>query len=130
MNPPDSRPCRVLVVDDDPSVLTSLERAFRLRGFAVLTATTGTQAVQLYRCHRRAISVVLMDVQMPDLDGPQTLAALRQIDPDLRCCFMSGGVARTEAELVAMGAVHVFDKPFPDLDELAFMLGQVARNRC
>jgi DNA-binding NtrC family response regulator len=129
MNPPDSCPCFVLVVDDDPSVLTSLVRALRLRGFAVLTATTGTQAVQLYRRYRRAISVVLVDVQMPDLDGPQTLAALRQIDPDLRCCFMSGDVTLTEAERVAMGAAHVFDKPCPDLDELAFMLGQVARNR-
>src|ERR1700720_2401115 len=83
-------PLGILIVDDEPGVLSFLEKGLGLNGFTVWPANTGKDAIEIYRNHRESIAAVLMDVRMPDLDGPSTLAALRSIDPDVRCCFMSG----------------------------------------
>jgi len=66
---------------------------------------------------------VLLDVQMPDLDGPDTLAALQKINPGVRFCFISGNTGKYHTEqLWAMGAAHVLQKPFASLSLLARLL--------
>jgi CheY-like chemotaxis protein len=68
---------------------------------------------------------VLLDVNMPGLDGPTALAWIRRIDPQVRCCFMTGFSAEHSAEeLMALGAVRVFDKPFR-LDEIIRTLAEL-----
>jgi CheY-like chemotaxis protein len=108
----------LMVVDDDAGVRKMLDEWLRHQGFAVWQASTGEDAIDLYRRHSGAIDVVLMDVRMPDLDGPQTLAELRAINPGLHCCFMSGGLGdHTRAELVSGNSTSFIRKPF-QLDEL------------
>jgi anti-anti-sigma factor len=119
-------PARVLVVDDDANVRGVLEIGLRSRGFDVQVATNGQQAVELYRRQRHEIDVVLLDVLMPGLDGPHTLAALQQLGPNVRCCFMTGNLGpHTEDDLLRMGAVRVFRKPFA-ITEVLDALGQLA----
>jgi CheY-like chemotaxis protein len=103
----------ILVADDEAAVRTLLETLLRRHGYVVWSASDGAEALELFACHREAIALVLLDVRMPSLDGPQTLAALRQLDPDVRCCFMSGqsGSYRPE-ELLELGALRLFKKPF------------------
>jgi CheY-like chemotaxis protein len=111
---------RVLVVDDDPTILHLLGLALPAHGLAVLCADSGTAAVSLYREHGASIDVVLLDVQMPGLDGPQTLAALQTLNPDVRCCFMSGQTGRCSPDdLLALGAADFFPKPFDSFNGLA-----------
>src|SRR5688500_1446069 len=99
-----------LVVDDDPHVLSMLGTALKSFGFSLTLATSGPDALRAYR---KDIDLVLLDVRMPGWDGPQTLAALRQADPEVRCCFMTGHSARySEGDLVGMGAAGVIGKPF------------------
>ena len=118
---------QILMVEDDSEVLKMLGVALRHYGFAVHLAGGGKQAVEIYEQRCGAIDVVLLDVQMPDMDGPETLAALQQLDPTVRCCFMSGNVGKyAGVDLLAMGAAHVFDKPFFSLTDLACTLWQVA----
>lgn len=103
----------VLVVDDEPGIRTLLQAALPRYGFQVFLAASGQEALAAYQEHRTAITAVLLDVHMPGLDGPQTLRALRAIDPQLPCCFMSGGLgAYREEELLALGAARVLSKPF------------------
>jgi anti-anti-sigma factor len=103
----------VLVVDDDPAVRLVLKSWLGRKGFEVWTATHGLEAVDLYRRHQPAIAVVLLDVIMPGMDGPRTLTALRQENPDVQCCFMTGNPrSHTERDLLQLGAVRVFRKPF------------------
>jgi CheY-like chemotaxis protein len=117
-------PDSVLVVDDDPLVLEMLDAVLPCYGFAVHKAAGGQQALDLYRTHRGSIGVVLLDLKMPGLSGPQTLAALRGVDPDLGCVFMSGYSAE---EALPAGADRVVQKPFLDLNELAGVLREAAR---
>src|ERR1041385_1655495 len=79
----------ILVADDEPCIRNLLGVVLGRYGFRVWLAPHGEQAVELYCRHRSEIALVLLDVRMPVLDGPATFAALRRINPTVRCCFMS-----------------------------------------
>ena len=117
----------VLVVDDEHLVLAMLQLSLERNGFDVWLAGSGREAIHLYQVHRNQIDVVLLDVRMPGLDGPATLDALRDLNPDVQVCFMSGdtGVYEPEA-LLKRGAAHVIAKPFR-LEELAKALLRLVR---
>ena len=116
----------ILVVDNDPGILGMLGLALGTHGFVVTTASSGPEAVRTYERERGRIGLVLLDVRMPGMDGPQTLAALRGVDPSVRCCFMTTGTGDYSREdLLGMGAAEVFEKPF-GLADLARRLGGVA----
>jgi two-component system, OmpR family, response regulator len=104
----------VLIVEDDVAVLRLVERALRHHGFDPVPAPGGAEALALCRGRAQAIDLALIDVQMPGMDGPQTLAALRQLNPRLQAVFMSGHTGKYSAEdLFATGAARVVQKPFP-----------------
>src|SRR5262249_1292573 len=77
----------VLVVAEPPAAPRPLARALPLYGFRVRLPASGPEALDLFEAHRHDIDLVLLDVRMPQLDGPATLAALSQLDPDVRCVF-------------------------------------------
>jgi CheY-like chemotaxis protein len=103
----------ILVVDDEPAIRILLQTALPRYGFHVFLAASGQEALVVYREHRTEIAAVLLDVQMPGLDGPQTLRILRAIDPQVRCCFISGDLGDySEQDLLDLGAALVIPKPF------------------
>jgi CheY-like chemotaxis protein len=107
----------VLVVDDCELMQLMMRLALERAGFRVLLATTGTEAIDLYREHCSTIAAVLLDVQMPGLDGPHTLDALLNLDPNVRSCFVSGDTGEYRPEdLIRRGARAVFFKPFRVID--------------
>lgn len=118
----------LLVVDDEPCVRGVLNVGMRQEGFAVWVAADGQEALEVYCRHHETIDVVLLDVLVPGLDGPQTLSALQELNPQVRCCFMSGDLGHNTAErLRSLGAAAVLKKPFR-LPEVAQVLGQLASN--
>ncbi len=72
----------VLLVDDDARNIFALSSLLERRGMKVLTATTGEEAIDLVKSDR-SISLVLMDIMMPEMDGYQTMQLIRQ-DPAFR----------------------------------------------
>jgi DNA-binding response OmpR family regulator len=116
-------------VDDDAALRHLLNLALQRQGFRVWLAASGAEAVALFQRERGGIDLALLDVCMPERDGPQTLADLRRLDPDLPCCFMSGHTAQySHDDLLNLGAARFFDKPFR-LDEVTDALATVARAR-
>jgi two-component system cell cycle sensor histidine kinase/response regulator CckA len=114
----------ILVVDDEECIRDVLRRALEREGYPVWLAGNGREALTLFRHHREAIAVVLLDVLMPGLDGVQTLKALRQIDPAVRSCFMSGSLGDYRvSDLLDQGATCLFSKPFR-LEEVTCFLGR------
>ncbi len=112
----------ILVVDDSLMMRRMLGAMLAKLGFRVVLAASDTEAVEIYRLND-SISVALLDVQMAgDLSGYQTFLALREINSDLPCCFMSGSVGADNVELPE----PVFRKPFRDWDELAGHLSRIA----
>lgn len=116
----------ILIAEDDRVLRTSLELGLSYRGFRVLAASDGSEAFEIFRQAAPSISLVLSDVNMPVLDGPQLLNSLRAMTPAVRLCFMTGdGRPRNLARLRSLGAVHAFAKPFPSVAILADELWQI-----
>jgi DNA-binding NtrC family response regulator len=116
----------ILVVDDDPLLLTLLNHALSKCGFDVLLAGGGVEALQIYQRHCARINIVLLDVRMPGLDGPHTFSELQRVNPAVAACFMSGyTLDYSVAELLARGALHFFEKPFR-MAEVIDVLGRLA----
>lgn len=80
----------VLLVDDQDAVRRMVEKMLNRLDYAVVTASTGVEAVELLIHHRDAISCVITDLTMPGMDGWETIAALRKIKPDLSVILASG----------------------------------------
>ena len=73
----------ILLVDNDPIWLETVHALVELLGFKVLIATDGFKAVEVFRRHRGGIRCVITDLMMPHMNGWDTLAALRRLEPGL-----------------------------------------------
>jgi CheY-like chemotaxis protein len=110
----------ILIVDDEFMVRRVLQMILNGSGLRVATAANGVEAVRLFEEHHGNVRLVLLDVQMPEMDGPHALQAMRVLNPGLRALFMSGAAgAYTFADLSEAGAIGLIDKPFRDLSALA-----------
>ena len=77
----------VLVVDDEPSNLTSLQKIFQREGLRVFTAESAKSALEIVRKHR--VQVVLTDLMMPGTNGLELLRALKEVSPDTETVMMT-----------------------------------------
>ncbi|MDH3403633.1 MAG: UDP-3-O-acyl-N-acetylglucosamine deacetylase [Acidobacteriota bacterium] len=103
-------PTTVLIVDDEPGILTTLAGVLSDEGYATLATGSGEAAVELYR--ERQPDVVFLDVWLPDRDGLETLQAIRELDPTAAVIMMSGhGTASTAVKAIKMGAFDYVEKP-------------------
>jgi CheY-like chemotaxis protein len=104
---------RILVVDDEELVRMVMRSVLTTAGFQVVEASDGRDAVRQYAEANGAIDLVLLDQQMPQLSGRETLDALRQCDPAVRVVLLSGGVPDGETErALASGNLRFLSKPF------------------
>jgi DNA-binding response OmpR family regulator len=113
-----------LIVDDEDFIREMLACLLEQHGFAVLQAADGREAVDQCRRQHPAIVAVLLDVNLPDQNGARVLAALREINPSLRCCFMTGASDLSIVNWQEQGADRLFFKPFP-LDEMVAVLREL-----
>jgi diguanylate cyclase (GGDEF)-like protein/PAS domain S-box-containing protein len=108
----------LLVVDDEPAILAALKRVFRREGYNVLTATGGSDGLNLLATHR--IGVVISDSRMPQMSGAEFLGKVRDIHPDTVRIMLSG---YTDLEAVTRAVnrgelFHFLGKPWDDAELL------------
>lgn len=116
---------RILVVDDDAKVLTSLERGLRLSGFAVDTAMDGASALRAVSSSPPA--AVVLDVNMPGLDGVSVVTALRAMGNEVPICVLSArSTVGDRITGLEAGADDYLTKPF-ELGELVARLHALLR---
>jgi two-component system cell cycle sensor histidine kinase/response regulator CckA len=80
----------VLLVEDEEAVRSFASRALSTRGYKVLEAGSGVEALEVMERVKGKIDLVVSDVVMPEMDGPTLLRHLRERNPDIRIVFMSG----------------------------------------
>jgi two-component system cell cycle sensor histidine kinase/response regulator CckA len=113
----DEKAKEILVVDDDPPVLTLVEHRLRSRGFRVITAHDGMDALERVGDCRLAVVIALIDVMMPGMNGKEVAMKLLSFCPGIRIMFMSGyGPDVAEAAIPGQNSPF-FEKPFY-LDDL------------
>ncbi len=120
-------PRRVLVVDDEPSIIDAIATVLRYEGFEVEEAANGR--VGLAKCQEKSFDLVILDVMLPDLDGFEITRRLRSDGIDVPVLFLT---ARNEIEdLVAglgVGGDDYVSKPF-SLAEIVARTKALVRRR-
>jgi two-component system OmpR family response regulator len=116
---------RLLVVDDEETILELLSGSLRLAGFEVATAASGAEALRVATASRP--DLVLLDVMMPGGDGFEVVRRMRSSGPDVPVIFLSArdGVRERVAGL-ALGGDDYVTKPF-SLDEVLERIPAVLR---
>jgi CheY-like chemotaxis protein len=115
----------ILVVDDDERIRKVGRRILEGRGYRVLEAGDGRQALELYA--RAPVHLVVLDMAMPVMGGAECFAALRQLDANARVLLASGYTIEEDARrCLAAGAVGFLDKPY-SLEALTTAVARVMR---
>jgi len=79
----------------------------------VLTASEGIEAIALYAQRKEEINLVLIDMMMPEMDGPTTIRTLRKIEPQVKIIGVSGLVSNDKlAQVVTLGVKSFLSKPY------------------
>jgi DNA-binding response OmpR family regulator len=120
---------KVLIVDDEPNIVTSLEFIMRRSGFETAVARNGDEALELVERFRP--DVVLLDVMMPRRDGYEVCQTLRSSGwRDLKIVMLTAKGRETEAAKgLAVGADSYVTKPFSTRELVAHVTGLVAGER-
>jgi len=99
----------ILLVEDEEAVRAFAARALQSRGYKVLEAASGVEALEQMKESGGAVDLVVSDVVMPELDGPSMLREMRKTRPDLKIIFVSGY------------AEDAFRKNLPDGEKFSFL---------
>jgi two-component system response regulator HydG len=100
----------ILIVDDEVSNLDSLERIFAKEDMRVVRATSGKEAVDVFKRHE--VDVVLTDLLMPGMSGTDLLKALRALGPEVEVVMMTAyGTVETAVDAMKEGAYDFVEKP-------------------
>lgn len=122
--PPVARPLStqhgtILLVEDEPSLLTLTQRLLELQGYRVLAAATAGEAIRLAESHAGSIDLLLTDVVMPEMNGRELARNILKLHPGLKRLFMSGYTSNVIAHHGILDeGVHFLQKPF-SLTDLA-----------
>ena len=101
----------ILVVDDEPDILATIEGGLEPEGYELLFARNGEQALAVF--DERRADLVICDLKMPGLDGIAMLVELRERDPKLPAILLTGYLAPdTIEECTRLGGVQLIRKPF------------------
>ncbi len=103
----------VLLVEDEPSVRAIARRGLEAQGYRVLEAGNGLEALKMVAAHQGDIEILVTDVVMPQMGGPELAQRLRATRPDLRVLFTSGytDYAAVQPENIERGTMFLH-KPF------------------
>jgi PAS domain S-box-containing protein len=111
--PPKGQGETILLVDDEPNLVNIVSRQLVSANYRVIKASNGNEALNLYEEHREQISLVILDLLMPEMDGRRCLDALHDIDPNVRVLVATGHTTPGMlGELEQAGVQGFIRKPF------------------
>jgi two-component system cell cycle sensor histidine kinase/response regulator CckA len=99
----------ILLVEDEEGLRSLNARGLRSRGYSVIEASNGIEALEALEEKDGAVDLVVSDVVMPEMDGPTLLKTMRGRNPDLKIIFVSGY------------AEDAFEKSLPENQQFAFL---------
>ncbi|MDR3486734.1 MAG: response regulator [Bradyrhizobium sp.] len=99
----------ILLVEDEEGLRSLNARGLRSRGYSVIEASNGIEAMEALEQKNGAVDLVVSDVVMPEMDGPTLLKSMRGRNPDLKIIFVSGY------------AEDAFEKSLPENQQFAFL---------
>ncbi|MCI8907166.1 MAG: response regulator transcription factor [Angelakisella sp.] len=102
---------KVLIVDDEPSIVNLIRMNLKLEGYDSVCAYSGREAVEAYAAQKP--DIVLLDIMLPDMDGYDVLRAIQELDRSAAVIFITANDKRTSKILgLELGADDYITKPF------------------
>jgi two-component system cell cycle sensor histidine kinase/response regulator CckA len=115
----------ILLVEDEEAVRSFAARALRMRGYNVLEASGGEEALEIVKNDTNTIDLIITDVVMPNMDGPTMVKHVKALKPDLAVIFMSGYAEEAfRRSDQSSEDIHFLPKPF-GLKQLAAKVKEV-----
>ncbi|MGD9486954.1 MAG: sigma-54-dependent transcriptional regulator [Calditrichaceae bacterium] len=118
---------RILLIDDEPAQLASIEAFLKRRKFSVLTAGSGTEGLK--KAKENNIDLVFTDFRMPDLTGLQVVREINKFNPEIPVVVITAyGLIEDAVTVMKAGAFDYLSKPV-DLAELEILIGRAKERR-
>ncbi len=118
---------RILVIDDTALARDTIATVLESHGFDVVLAQDGEEGVAFYRALYRVIDAVVLDMEMPGMDGAQTFVQLKALNPAVKVVLCSGGLMDPRAQQTMRdGAIAFLAKPFLPDQLVEIVVGAVA----
>ncbi len=99
----------ILVVDDEASIRRLIGGLLRAKGYAVMEAGNGLEAVHVYASYHSEIELTITDLEMPVMNGREAMERIRAIEPDARILVVS---SHAGGEAKSLPGVQCLAKPF------------------
>ena len=102
---------RILIVDDEKNIVSSLQEILNDEGYDIVTAEDGLDALEMVQAEPP--DLVLLDIWIPGMDGIEVLQAIKTYHPEIEVLVMSGhGTIDTAVKATKLGAYDFIEKPF------------------
>jgi two-component system cell cycle sensor histidine kinase/response regulator CckA len=103
----------ILIVEDERLMLRLLEKFFSQHGYHVLVAADGEQAIEIYRCYKRRIEAVLLDVRVPKITGGEVFRRMKEENAAVKVIIASGYLAvNIKTDMAFAGVKRFVNKPY------------------
>ena len=112
----------ILIIDDEIKFADMLARRLSLRGVTCHACYDGQSGLDWIRAHPGTVTLILLDLKLPDIYGTDVLGVIKEIDPNLPVFIITGhGTQKDEAACLALGASEFIHKPV-NIDQLTALL--------
>jgi len=118
---------KVLLVDDEKDFIEALGERMANRGMNVSTTTSAKDAVK--RVKEESYDAIVLDLQMPEMDGIEALKAIKKINPDMQVILLTGhATVEKGIEVMKLGAMDLIEKP-ADIEAIAEKIKKARANK-
>ncbi len=101
---------QILLVDDDLDLLETVQESLEIRGYHIIIAHNGKEAIELYR--QKIPCIVFMDIKMPEMDGYEAFSKIKKIFNDAKIVFLTGHeMTKKTQEAKNHGLIKIMNKP-------------------
>ncbi|HEY4717095.1 MAG TPA: sigma-54 dependent transcriptional regulator [bacterium] len=119
---------RILIIDDDPSVIATCERVLKAEGYMVMSGTSGETGLLILK--NEDVDVVLSDLRLPDTNGIDLLKFIKAGNPDIEVIVMTAyGTIESAVSAVKLGAYDYITKPFETIEILSLTVKKAIERR-
>jgi two-component system cell cycle sensor histidine kinase/response regulator CckA len=116
----------ILLVDDEDSVLDIGQRFLKFMDYEVLTARSGSEAIEIYQKYHTSIDLVILDMIMPKMGGGEVFDHLKKINPKVKVLLSSGYSINNEAAKILEKGCTFIQKPF-DIKQLSQTIHEILK---
>ncbi len=122
----DKKELNILIIDDEPVLLSTMTRLFKINNCTVKDSVSGFEGIKLAKENK--FEVIFLDMLLPDISGENIFKEIRKFDTDVQIVFISGQIGLEVERLLSLGAYSFIQKPF-DMEAVKKILNEIRKKK-